>query len=97
MAMKRLPYNQLSRTGQFYRDNPSAVKKKDKLSKEINARPGQIKKRVESNSKSCPDGKDYDHATDKCVPIPINRGRPGEGGRGSKYPDYPNKNNKKNK
>ena len=89
MAMKRLPYNQLSKTARFYRDNPSATKKKDKLSKEINARPGQIKKRVESNSKSCPDGKDYDHAVGKCVSISTNRGRLGEGGR---YPKLPKMN-----
>lgn len=94
MAMKRLPYSKLSRTGKFYRDNPSATAKKDELNKIINARPGQIKKRTEANAKSCPEGKDYDHATDKCVSIKTNRGRKGEGNRPySKLPSY-TKNNK---
>lgn len=87
MAMKRLPYSQLGKTARYYRDNPSAVVKKDAKSKEVNARPEQIRKRSEANSKSCPDGKDYDHATGKCVSIRTNRGRRGEGGR--VYPRLP--------
>lgn len=39
----------LSRSAQFYRDNPKSREKKKKTDKKINARPEQVKKRVEAN------------------------------------------------
>lgn len=79
----------LSRTAKYYRDNPTARKKKAATDKKINARPSQVKKRVESNKarrdaeKRGQDikGKDYDHAVGRFVKTKTNRGRAGEGGR----------------
>lgn len=48
MAMKRKPRSQLSKSGKYYRDNPKAAAKKAETDKKINARPEQVKKRVES-------------------------------------------------
>ena len=79
----------LSRTAKYYRNNPAARKKKAATDKKINARPAQVKKRVESN-KARRDaeargqdisGKDYDHAVGRFVKSKTNRGRKGEGGR----------------
>lgn len=76
----------------YYRKNPKARKKKAKTDKKINARPEQVKKRVESNrarrrakatGKNIK-GKDYDHAVGGFVKSSTNRGRKGEGGRKKK-------------
>jgi hypothetical protein len=74
---------------QYYRDNAEARKKKQAYDKKLNARKGQIKKRVESNAKVREakkngkniKGKDYDHATNSFVAVAVNRGRKGEGNR----------------
>lgn len=73
----------LSKSAIYYRKNPAARKKKAETDKEINARPEQIKKRVEANravrgrkaeGKSTK-GLDYDHAVKRFVKIKTNRGR----------------------
>lgn len=77
---------------EYYRNNPEARKKKAATDKKINARPEQIKKRVEANAKRRKakeagknvKGKDYDHATNRFVKSSTNRGRAGEGGRKKK-------------
>ncbi|QQV89708.1 structural protein [Cellulophaga phage Calle_1] len=82
----------LSKSAKFYRENPTARKKKASTDKKINARPEQKKKRSESGSKRYAakksgkniSGKDYDHAVGKFVPSSTNRGRKGEGGRKKK-------------
>jgi hypothetical protein len=74
---------------EYYRKNAAARKKKAATDKKINAKPAQVKKRVESNAArrkakaSGKDikGKDYDHAVKKFVKTSTNRGRAGEGGR----------------
>lgn len=79
----------LSRTAKYYRSNPTARKKKAATDKKINARPSQVKKRVESNKARRDaekrgqniNGKDYDHAVGRFVKTKTNRGRAGEGGR----------------
>jgi hypothetical protein len=76
----------------YYRKNAAARKKKAATDKKINARPEQVKKRVESNrarrkAKAAGKnvkGKDYDHAVGKFVKTSTNRGRKGEGGRKKK-------------
>lgn len=76
----------------YYRKNAAARKKKAATDKKINARPEQVKKRVESNgarrkAKAAGkniDGKDFDHAVGKFVKTKTNRGRAGEGGRKKK-------------
>lgn len=76
----------------YYQENPEARKKKAKTDKKINARPEQVKKRVEANkarrtAKSNGvnvSGKDYDHAVGRFVKTATNRGRKGEGGRKKK-------------
>lgn len=76
----------------YYRTHPKARKAKAKKDKEINSRPEQVKKRVESNrarrkAKAAGKnikGKDYDHAVKKFVKTSTNRGRKGEGGRKKK-------------
>ncbi len=82
----------LSKSAQYYRDNPEARKKKAKTDKKINERPSQVKKRTEANAKRREakkagkniSGKDFDHAVNKFVPSKTNRGRAGEGGRKKK-------------
>lgn len=82
----------LSKSAKYYRKNPAARKKKAATDKKINARPEQIKKRVESNravrkrkkSGKSTKGLDYDHAVGKFVKTKVNRGRKGEGGRKKK-------------
>lgn len=77
------------KTQQYYDKNPDARRKKAKTDKAINARPEQIKKRVESNAKRREAkaqgkdirGKDYDHKSDKFISMKKNRGRKGEGAR----------------
>jgi len=82
----------ISRSAKYYKNNPKARKKKADTDKKVNARPEQIKKRVESNrarrkakaSGKNVKGKDYDHAVGRFVKTSTNRGRKGEGGRKKK-------------
>lgn len=79
----------MGKSTNYYRKNAKARKKKAATDKKINARPAQVKKRVESNKKVRQAkkagknirGKDYDHATNRFVSRKTNRGRAGEGGR----------------
>lgn len=79
----------MGRSTEFYRKNAKARKKKAATDAKINARPEQVKKRVESKrrrkaaAKRGVDvrGKDYDHSTGRMVKTATNRGRRGEGGR----------------
>ena len=81
-----------SKSANYYRKNAEARKKKAATDKKINARPSQVKKRVEANrarrkAKAAGKdvrGKDYDHATNRFVKSSTNRGRKGEGGRKKK-------------
>ena len=91
MAPRKKPYKSLSRSGKYYRDNPKARKKKAKKDKEVNSRPEQVKKRVESKrrrkaalKRGADPSKDYDHATGRMTSQKKNRGRKGEGGRKKK-------------
>ena len=91
MAPPKKKYSELSESAKYFRDNPKARKKKDAISKEVNARPEQRKKRSELTTKNrehdkkygkeSRNGKDYDHAVGKYVKSKTNRGRAGEGGR----------------
>lgn len=80
------------KSAKYYKKNPKARKKKAATDKKINARPEQVKKRVESNravrkakaSGRSTKGKDYDHAVGRFVKTSTNRGRKGEGGRKKK-------------
>lgn len=73
----------LSRTAQFYRDNPESRRKKYKKDKEINSRPEQMEKRRELSKKRYWDkkkgmdieGKDYDHGSGKYIDPSKNRGK----------------------
>ena len=47
MAPKKKPYSQLCDSAKYFRDNPKARKKKDAISKKVNARPEQRAKRSE--------------------------------------------------
>jgi hypothetical protein len=79
----------LGRSAKYYRKNRTAAKKKQKYDAELNKRPEQVKKRVESNRARRKakangkdiKGKDYDHAVGGFVKTKTNRGRKGEGGR----------------
>jgi hypothetical protein len=79
----------LSKSAKFYRKNRRAAKKKQAYDAELNKRPEQVKKRVESNrarrkakaNGKNVNGKDYDHAVGGFVKTKTNRGRKGEGGR----------------
>lgn len=81
-----------SKSARYYASHPEARKKKAKTDKKINARPKQIKKRVEANTavrKAKKAGRnikgmDYDHAVGRFVKTSVNRGRKGEGGRKKK-------------
>lgn len=83
----------MASSAEYYRNNPEARAKKAATDTKINARPEQIKKRVESNRARREakkkgrnvEGKDYDHAVKKFVSIAKNRGRKGEGARKKKY------------
>ena len=73
----------LGRTAKFYRKNKASYKKKLAADKAINARPEQVKKRVESNRArriakrkgQKIKGKDYDHAVGRFVSAYTNRSR----------------------
>lgn len=74
---------------EYYRTHPAARRAKQRYDKKLNARPEQIKKRVESNKARREaakkgakiKGKDYDHSVNAFVSTKRNRGRAGEGGR----------------
>lgn len=82
----------MGKSTKYYQENPEARKKKAATDKKINAKPSQVKKRVESNAKRREakrngkdiEGKDYDHAVNRFVKSSTNRGRKGEGGRKTK-------------
>lgn len=82
----------ISKSAKYYANNPTARKKKAATDKKINARPEQVKKRVESNAKvrqrkaagKSTKGLDYDHSVNRFVKTSTNRGRAGEGGRKKK-------------
>ncbi|NRA77253.1 MAG: hypothetical protein HRU18_03510 [Pseudoalteromonas sp.] len=82
----------MGKSTEYYRKNAKARRKKAATDKKINARPSQVKKRVEANrarrkAKAAGKnvkGKDYDHAVKRFVKSSTNRGRKGEGGRKKK-------------
>jgi hypothetical protein len=83
MPPKRKARASLSKSAKFYRDNPTARKKKAAKDKAINSRPEQKKKRRESgrartkaksNGKNI-EGKDYDHKQGKFISSKANRGQ----------------------
>lgn len=82
----------LSKSAKYYRKNKAARDKKKAYDTQLNSRPEQVKKRVESNravrkrkaSGKSTKGLDYDHAVKKFVKRKTNRGRKGEGGRKKK-------------
>lgn len=82
----------LSRTAQYYRDNPEARKKKAATDKKINARPEQLKKRRELAKKRYHDkkagkdisGKDFDHASGRYTSPSKNRGKGNSGTPGDR-------------
>jgi len=73
----------LSKSAKYYRDHPTARRKKARTDKKINSRPGQKKKRRESGRARTAAkkrgqrirGKDYDHAVGRFVKSSSNRGR----------------------
>lgn len=75
----------LGKSAKYYRKNKKARDKKKAYDTELNKRPEQIKKRVESNravrkrkaSGKSTKGLDYDHAVNKFVKRKTNRGRKG--------------------
>jgi hypothetical protein len=79
----------LSKSAIYFRNNPSARKKKQELTAKLNKKPEAVKKRVESNrerrkakaSGKNISGKHFDHAVGKFVDAKKNMGRAGEGGR----------------
>lgn len=79
----------LSESALFYRRNRASARRKKAYDKKLNAKPSQVKKRVESNRARRVakrkgqniSGKDYDHAVSRFVSVKTNRGRRGEGGR----------------
>lgn len=92
MPPKKKKRSSLSDSAKYYRDNPTARKKKAATDKKINSRSAQKTKRAEAgrkryaakkSGKNVTD-KDYDHATDRFVSSKANRGRKGEGGRKKK-------------
>jgi hypothetical protein len=89
MPPKRKKLSELSESAKYFRTHPEARAKKDAISKEINKRPEQRKKRVELQQKRREAIKkgidtsktDHDHAVGKRVSVKTNRGRMGEGNR----------------
>jgi hypothetical protein len=72
MAAKKKPYNSLSKSGKFYRDNPKSYAKKREYSKTDEKKPENVKSRVElitahrkrkKSGKSCGKDKDLAHVT----------------------------------
>lgn len=74
---------------EYYRSHPAARAVKRRYDKKLNSKPGQIKKRSESNKARREaakkgkniKGKEFDHAVNAFVSRKRNRGRAGEGGR----------------
>lgn len=72
----------LSKSAQYYRDNPEAREKKKKYDSALNKKPSQVKKRVEANAKRREAkkagkdirGKDYNHGTNSFISSSKNRG-----------------------
>lgn len=72
-----------ARSTLYYRSHPEARRKKSEYNRELNKRPDQVKKRVESNRARRVakrkgvnvKGKDYDHAVGRFVDSAVNRGR----------------------
>jgi hypothetical protein len=83
MPPKRKARASLSKSAKYYRDNPTARKKKAAKDKSINSRPEQKKKRRESGmartkakaSGKNIEGKDYDHKQGKFISSKANRGQ----------------------
>lgn len=83
MAPKKKSRASLSKSAKFYRDNPTARKKKAATDKNINSRPEQKKKRRESGRARTKaksegrsiEGKDYDHKQNKFISSKANRGQ----------------------
>lgn len=78
-----------SKSATYYRTHPKARAKKKKYDTKLNARPAQVKKRVQSNRKRAQAkrrgtnirGLDWDHAIGRFIKSSVNRGRRGEGNR----------------
>lgn len=98
MPPKKMPIKKLSKSGKYFRSHPKQRKKKDAISKKINKRPDQVKKRVELKrknrqhdkkyGKASRNGKDLAHQKDgstRYQDSSKNRGKIGEGGRKRKY------------
>jgi len=72
-----------------YKMTAATKKKKAAYDKKMNAKPAQVKKRVEANAARRKakktgkniKGKQFDHAVGKFVKAKTNQGRKGEGGR----------------
>lgn len=83
MAPKKKKYSELSDSAKYFRNNPDARKKKNAISKKVNARKSQKKKRSELEKKRRAAKKrgtdtsktDYDHAVGRRVSVKANRGR----------------------
>jgi len=83
MPPKKKPYSKLSKTAKYYRDNPTARKKKAKTDTEINSRSEQKRKRRESGRARTEakskgkniQGKDYDHKQGRFISSSANRGQ----------------------
>lgn len=83
MPPKKKAYSALSKSAKYYRDNPTARKKKAATDKSINSREEQKQKRRESGrartkakaSGKNIEGKDYDHKQGKFVSSKANRGQ----------------------
>lgn len=83
MPPKKKPYSELSDSAKYFRNNPKARKRKNAISKKVNERPEQRKKRSELQAKRRAAKKrgvdtsksDYDHAAGRRVSVKKNRGR----------------------
>lgn len=72
----------MGRTADYYHSHPAAYAKKQAMDKKINARPEQIRKRVDlvqirrkAGVYGNHDGKDYDHKQGKFMSASKNRGQ----------------------
>lgn len=85
MADKKIPYNKLSKSGKWYRDNPNSkgAKKKNVDAVKRSTSPAGLKKRSELKRKRTEatkagkniKGKDFDHASKKFISPSKNRGK----------------------
>ena len=79
----------MGRSTEHYRKNKASRDKKKAYDAKLNAKPEQVKKRVEANrarrkAKAAGKdvrGKEYDHKSKRFIPSAKNEGRRGEGGR----------------